>query len=100
MPKKKAPEEGAKKVNNPNVMGLRPEVLEQPITETLEINYMPYAMSVIVSRAIPLSQLKETGIFESLAKMKYEVPNDGQEKFAEYDAAIEDALRQVNEANR
>ncbi|WP_418726110.1 DNA gyrase subunit A, partial [Dysosmobacter sp.] len=29
------------------------EVLEQPITETLEINYMPYAMSVIVSRAIP-----------------------------------------------
>ena len=53
MPKKKAPEEGAKKVINPSVMGLRPEVLEQPITETLEINYMPYAMSVIVSRAIP-----------------------------------------------
>ena len=24
---------------------------EQPITETLEQNYMPYAMSVIVSRA-------------------------------------------------
>ena len=34
-------------------MGLRAEVLEQPITETLELNYMPYAMSVIVSRAIP-----------------------------------------------
>lgn len=28
-------------------------VVEQPITETLESNYMPYAMSVIVSRAIP-----------------------------------------------
>ena len=27
--------------------------MEQPITETLESNYMPYAMSVIVSRAIP-----------------------------------------------
>ena len=26
---------------------------QQPITETLEKNYMPYAMSVIVSRAIP-----------------------------------------------
>ncbi|MCC8014736.1 MAG: DNA topoisomerase (ATP-hydrolyzing) subunit A [Eubacterium sp.] len=26
---------------------------EQPITDTLELNYMPYAMSVIVSRAIP-----------------------------------------------
>ena len=53
MAKKKPPQEGAKKVNNPNVLGLRPEVLEQPITETLELNYMPYAMSVIVSRAIP-----------------------------------------------
>ena len=29
------------------------DVVEQPITETLETNYMPYAMSVIVSRAIP-----------------------------------------------
>ncbi len=34
-------------------MGLHAEVLEQPVTETLEINYMPYAMSVIISRAIP-----------------------------------------------
>ena len=53
MAKKKPPQEGAKRVNNPNVMGLRAQVLEQPITETLEVNYMPYAMSVIVSRAIP-----------------------------------------------
>ena len=53
MAKKKSPEEGKKRVDNPNVMGLRPEVLEQPITQTLELNYMPYAMSVIVSRAIP-----------------------------------------------
>ena len=52
MPKKKNPDETKPKVTNPNVMGLRAEVLEQPITETLEINYMPYAMSVIVSRAI------------------------------------------------
>ena len=54
MAKKKTPGQGGpKKVNNPNVMGLRAQVLEQPITETLELNYMPYAMSVIVSRAIP-----------------------------------------------
>ena len=53
MAKKKTPAEGAKKTNHPNVMGLHAEVLEQPITETLEVNYMPYAMSVIVSRAIP-----------------------------------------------
>ena len=29
------------------------EVIESPITQTLETNYMPYAMSVIVSRALP-----------------------------------------------
>ena len=41
------------KFNNPNVIGLKAEIMEQPITETLEQNYMPYAMSVIISRAIP-----------------------------------------------
>ena len=51
MAKKK--EQEPKKFNNPNVVGLRAEVLEQPITETLETNFMPYAMSVIMSRAIP-----------------------------------------------
>jgi DNA gyrase subunit A len=53
MPKKKSAEENKPKVNNPNVMGLHAEVVAQPITDTLETNYMPYAMSVIVSRAIP-----------------------------------------------
>ena len=53
MAKKKLPEEGTKRVNNPNVMGLRAEVMEHPITRTLETNFMPYAMSAIVSRAIP-----------------------------------------------
>lgn len=51
MPRKKAPE--IKKTIDPNVVGLKAEVISQPITETLEQNYMPYAMSVIVSRAIP-----------------------------------------------
>ena len=45
--------EPSKKLQNPNVEGLHAEVLEQPICDTLELNYMPYAMSVIVSRAIP-----------------------------------------------
>lgn len=29
------------------------EIVNQPITETIETNYMPYVMSVIISRAIP-----------------------------------------------
>ena len=53
MAKKKNSEPVKKTPDNPNVMGLRGEMVEQPITETLEINFMPYAMSVIMSRAIP-----------------------------------------------
>ena len=53
MAKKKDTTENKPRVDDPNVLGLRPEVLEQPITETLEVNFMPYAMSVIMSRAIP-----------------------------------------------
>ena len=49
--KKQEPEK--KKVNTDGIMGLHGSTTEQPISETLEINYMPYAMSVIVSRAIP-----------------------------------------------
>lgn len=53
MAKKKQPEGAKLQPDQSKVMGLRAEILEQPITETLELNYMPYAMSVIVSRAIP-----------------------------------------------
>ena len=53
MARKKQEPEKKKKVNTDGVMGLVGSTTEQPITETLEINYMPYAMSVIVSRAIP-----------------------------------------------
>ena len=51
--KKKEQEEKKKKINTDGVMGLVGSTTEQAISETLEINYMPYAMSVIVSRAIP-----------------------------------------------
>lgn len=47
--KKKTKEEPER----PQIEGLQAQVTEQPIVETLELNYMPYAMSVIVSRAIP-----------------------------------------------
>ena len=42
----------AKKKTEPQVIISAP-IVEQPICETLESNYMPYAMSVIISRAIP-----------------------------------------------
>ena len=51
--KKKEPEQNKKKVNTDGIVGLVGSTTEQAISETLELNYMPYAMSVIVSRAIP-----------------------------------------------
>jgi len=51
--KKKNEEQNVKKVNTDGIMGLVGSTTEQVVSETLEINYMPYAMSVIVSRAIP-----------------------------------------------
>ena len=51
--KKKETEQNKSKVSTDHVVGLVGSTTEQPISETLEINYMPYAMSVIVSRAIP-----------------------------------------------
>ncbi len=51
--KKKDEQLNKSKVDTSGVMGLVGSTTEQAISETLEINYMPYAMSVIVSRAIP-----------------------------------------------
>ena len=53
MARKAKDNEPKKRAADPNVMGLRGETVDQPITDTLERNFMPYAMSVIVSRAIP-----------------------------------------------
>ena len=53
MARKKKDTEIKKKINTDGIMGLVGSTTEQAISETLEINYMPYAMSVIVSRAIP-----------------------------------------------
>ena len=54
MPRKRQPTDRGKKRTAPEgIAGLHGEVVEQPITDTLELNYMPYAMSVIISRAIP-----------------------------------------------
>ena len=53
MARKKQEAENKKKIDTDGVMGLVGSTTEQAISETLELNYMPYAMSVIVSRAIP-----------------------------------------------
>ncbi|MBQ3548335.1 MAG: topoisomerase IV [Oscillospiraceae bacterium] len=51
--KKKTEEPSVHRGESLNVEGLSGAVIDRPITATLDENYMPYAMSVIVSRAIP-----------------------------------------------
>ncbi len=53
MAPKKKKQDKPKRATDANVVGLHAAILDQHITDTLEKNYMPYAMSVIVSRAIP-----------------------------------------------
>ncbi len=55
---------------------------------------------VLATQGIPLNQLVATGIFEELTRMKYEIPNDEPEKFAEYEAKVDAALAKVRDANQ
>ncbi len=50
---RKKSDEPVKHTIDPNVQGLEGVLSEQGICDTLEMNFMPYAMSIIVSRAIP-----------------------------------------------
>jgi V/A-type H+-transporting ATPase subunit A len=49
----------------------------------------------LINKSIPLSQIKATGIFEKLIRIKYEVPNDDLSQFDSYDKAVDDAIAQV-----
>ena len=51
-PRKKSPSASQAPDRNAHILGAG-EVVQQPVTETMETNFMPYAMSVILSRAIP-----------------------------------------------
>ncbi len=50
--KKNGPEQEPEVNQKAHILGAG-EIVEQLVSETLETNYMPYAMSVILSRAIP-----------------------------------------------
>ncbi|MBM6694530.1 V-type ATP synthase subunit A [Pseudoflavonifractor capillosus] len=52
-----------------------------------------------IDKSIPLSQYTATGIFDTVVKMKYEIPNEDLSKFDDYAAIIDKALEQVNTAN-
>lgn len=73
-PRKKKEEAAPKKKNNANAyIAGAGTVIDQQVTETLKSNFMPYAMSVIVSRAIP----EIDGFKPSHRKLLYTMYNMG-----------------------
>ena len=86
-------------------------VLEESITETLETNYMPYAMSVIVSRAIPeidglkpshrklLYSMYKSGLLNSERKKSASIVGDTMKLNPHGDAAIYDTLVRLARGN-
>ena len=49
----------------------------------------------LIGKSVPLSQIKATGIFDKLVRMKYEIPNDDMSQFAEYRQAVDEAIASV-----
>ncbi|MDR0292625.1 MAG: V-type ATP synthase subunit A [Oscillospiraceae bacterium] len=63
------------------------------------ILYLYDAAKALLDRSIPISQLRGTGIFDALIRIKYDVPNDRPGMLASYRGKIDDAVRGVLEAN-
>lgn len=49
----------------------------------------------LVERSIPLSQLKATGIFDRLIRIKYDIPNENLEMFDDYNKDVENSIAGV-----
>ena len=47
-------------------------------------------------RGVPVSAIMETGLFELLIKMKYDIPNDKPEMFGEYEELIDEKISALN----
>ncbi len=57
------------------------------------------ASKQLIERSIPLSQLKATGIFDRLIRIKYDIPNDKLEMFDDYRKDIDDCVARVLQDN-
>lgn len=58
------------------------------------ILYLYDACEQLVARSIPLSNVLETGIFDRLIRMKYDVPNDQLERIGDYYTEIDTLIKQ------
>ncbi|MDL2288743.1 V-type ATP synthase subunit A [Oscillospiraceae bacterium OttesenSCG-928-F05] len=61
--------------------------------------YLYDRAQILVERAIPITQLRDTGVFDEVIRIKYDVPNDATEQIDGYREKIDAAVNQVLEAN-
>jgi V/A-type H+-transporting ATPase subunit A len=52
----------------------------------------------LISVGIPISKVMETGLFDKIVKIKYDIPNDKLEMFDEYKSDIEATLSKITSA--
>jgi V/A-type H+-transporting ATPase subunit A len=70
--------------------------LEKQLLMMKVILYLNDKCKEIVAREIPISMILNTGIFESVVKIKYDVPNDKLELMQDYFAQIDKALAGIH----
>ena len=58
----------------------------------LHLNHM---CKKLISRGVPMSDILETGLFEKVIKIKYDIPNDKLEMFKDYKAEISETLNKI-----
>ena len=109
--KKKETQVDVNKIDTSHVVGLVGSTTEQAISETLEINYMPYAMSVIVSRAIPeidgfkpshrklLYTMYKTGLLKGRLTKSASIVGDTMKLNPHGDAAIYETMVRLARSN-
>lgn len=66
--------------------------LEKQLKMMQIILYLNNRCKAIVAKAVPISQIVGTGLFEKIVKMKYDIPNDKLEMFEDYYHEIDTAL--------
>ena len=67
--------------------------LEKQMKMMEVILYLYHKCQEIVARQVPISKIMQTGLFDKLVKMKYDIPNDKLDLFDNYKAEIDQALK-------
>lgn len=60
--------------------------------------HLYHRVKELVAASIPISRVIETGLFDKLTRIKYEIPNDKLEMFDEYKKDIDDTLSKITAA--